>query len=157
MLEMTVGLVFLVLIVLILFEMAVLFYSYIALLNASLADTAIFDKSEPAQRSRSVAKAMAYINDDRGESATVRDLCDNTGVALRTLNRAFRERFGIGPKAYLLRRRLSSVRDELLRAPADVLVADVANRWGFWHMGQFAADYRRQFGELPSETLRRAT
>ena len=35
MLEMTVGLVFLVLIVLVLFEMAVLFYSYIALLNAS--------------------------------------------------------------------------------------------------------------------------
>lgn len=35
MLEMTVGLVFLVLIVLILFEMAVLFFSYIALLNAS--------------------------------------------------------------------------------------------------------------------------
>lgn len=35
MLEMTVGLVFLVLIILILFEMAMLFYSYIAVLNAS--------------------------------------------------------------------------------------------------------------------------
>lgn len=35
MLEMTFGLVFLVIIVLILFEMALLFYSYIALLNAS--------------------------------------------------------------------------------------------------------------------------
>jgi hypothetical protein len=23
------------------------------------------------------------------------------------------------------------------------------------HMGQFAADYRRQFGELPSETFKR--
>jgi hypothetical protein len=33
---------------------------------------------------------------------------------------------------------------------------DVANRWGFWHMGQFAADYKRQFGELPSATLKRA-
>jgi hypothetical protein len=32
---------------------------------------------------------------------------------------------------------------------------DVANNWGFWYMGRFAADYRRQFGELPSVTLRR--
>ena len=30
--------------------------------------------------------------------------------------------------------------------------ANVAHRWGFWHMGQFARDYRRLFGELPSET-----
>ncbi|MCK5375915.1 MAG: helix-turn-helix domain-containing protein, partial [Acidobacteria bacterium] len=32
-------------------------------------------------------------------------------------------------------------------------VTDVANNWGFWHMGQFAADYRKMFGELPSQTL----
>jgi AraC family ethanolamine operon transcriptional activator len=32
---------------------------------------------------------------------------------------------------------------------------EIAIEWGFWHMGQFAADYRRQFGELPSETLTR--
>ena len=31
--------------------------------------------------------------------------------------------------------------------------ADSANNWGFWHMGQFAKDYRRLFGELPSKTL----
>ena len=35
-------------------------------------------------------------------------------------------------------------------------VADVANEWGFWHMGGFAADYRKLFGELPSTTLNRA-
>jgi AraC-like DNA-binding protein len=128
----------------------------ISLLNAALTDTAILDKSEPAQRSSAVSKAMAYINDDLGESATVRELCSSTGVALRTLNRAFRERFGIGPKAYLLRRRLSSARAELLCAPADTLVADVANRWGFWHMGQFAKDYKTTYGELPSETLRKS-
>jgi len=36
-------------------------------------------------------------------------------------------------------------------------IVDVASRWGFWHMGQLAADYRKHFGELPSETLRSAT
>jgi hypothetical protein len=46
MLEMTVGLVFLVIIVLILFEMAVLFYRYIALLNASR-EGAVFAATHP--------------------------------------------------------------------------------------------------------------
>ena len=31
-------------------------------------------------------------------------------------------------------------------------IAEIANGWGFWHMGQFAADYRQHFGALPSET-----
>ena len=34
-------------------------------------------------------------------------------------------------------------------------ITDIAKRWGFWHMGQFAADYKKQFGELPSETVKR--
>ena len=38
-------------------------------------------------------------------------------------------------------------------ASAGAGVAEVASRWGFWHMGQLAADYRQLFGELPSETL----
>jgi transcriptional regulator GlxA family with amidase domain len=74
-------------------------------------------------------------------------------VSLRTLNRGFRERFGIGPKAYLLRQRLAAVRRDLIRATSDQRVADAANRRGFWHMGQFARDYRSVFGELPSATL----
>jgi AraC family ethanolamine operon transcriptional activator len=32
-------------------------------------------------------------------------------------------------------------------------VHEVAQRWGFWHTGEFAADYCRLFGELPSQTL----
>lgn len=39
--------------------------------------------------------------------------------------------------------------------PSQVRVTDIANDWGFWHMGQFAADYRELFGELPSQTLKR--
>jgi len=43
----------------------------------------------------------------------------------------------------------------LLKAGPEAGVAEIANAWGFWHMGQFARDYRFMFGELPSETLGR--
>lgn len=32
-------------------------------------------------------------------------------------------------------------------------INEAAQRWGFWHAGEFAADYRLLFGELPSQTL----
>jgi len=48
--------------------------------------------------------------------------------------------------------RLNGVKRELRRGQGES-VQDVAARWGFWHHGEFAAAYRRQFGELPSQTL----
>jgi AraC family ethanolamine operon transcriptional activator len=53
-------------------------------------------------------------------------------------------------------RSLNQVRRQLqMRRSDKIKIADVANDWGFWHMGQFAKDYRRMFGELPSDTLAR--
>ncbi|MBE1043174.1 helix-turn-helix domain-containing protein, partial [Escherichia coli] len=34
-------------------------------------------------------------------------------------------------------------------------LTELALDFGFAHLGRFAEQYRRQFGELPSETLRR--
>lgn len=112
------------------------------------------DRSSPRLRKQAVERALTYITDHKDEVITLRDICSKNDIALRTLNRAFNERFGIGPKAYLKRQRLSAVRTELLRSPPGTLMADVANRWGFWHLGQFASDYRTLFGELPSQTYR---
>jgi transcriptional regulator GlxA family with amidase domain len=51
--------------------------------------------------------------------------------------------------------RLDSVRTELTNSdPGGTTVTAVAGRWGFVHLGRFADQYRQQFGESPSETLR---
>ena len=68
---------------------------------------------------------------------------------------AFAEAFGVSPKSYLQSWWLNAVRRELLHGRAGTVIADIANHQGFWHMGQFAADYRRMFGELPLATLKR--
>ena len=108
--------------------------------------------STPTRR-RAARRALAVIRRNPDENLSVQQLCDRVGVSERTLRYAFRELIGVSPKQYLRLVRLSGASRELERSDANVKIADVANRWGFWHIGQFAADYRRQFGELPSETL----
>lgn len=84
----------------------------------------------------------------------VNELSRATGTTDRTLQRLFRERFGLSPKKYLTRVRLNGVRHNLKKSSlGEVKIVDIANDWGFWHMGQFAADYMQLFGELPSATL----
>ena len=77
------------------------------------------------------------------------------GMSWRTLDRGFKEHFGIGPKRYLLNLRLTQARRALKSAGEGTKVVDVANEWGFWHMGDFAREYRQLFGELPGQSLAR--
>ena len=90
--------------------------------------------------------------------STVRELCQVTGVSERTLQYLFKQKYRITPKAYLKLVRLNGVRRMLYMEDSQkTKIADIANKWGFWHMGQFAKDYKINFGELPSETLGRRT
>lgn len=86
----------------------------------------------------------------------ISDLCSIMNVSERTLENLFKQNLGMTPKAYLTGQRLYEVHRKLwLSHPVHTLVTDIANNWGFWHMGHFAADYRKMFGELPSSTLKR--
>jgi methylphosphotriester-DNA--protein-cysteine methyltransferase len=52
-------------------------------------------------RDRALRRAIAHIEDRPGMPVTIRQLCAESGVSWRTLDYAFKERFGIGPKVYL--------------------------------------------------------
>jgi AraC-like DNA-binding protein len=107
-------------------------------------------------RSQVIRDVVALVNKRADEPLRLEDLCGAVKIPERTLNETFRRELGISPAAFMKGYRLFRVHRMLWWAdPALVGVTDVANTFGFWHMGQFAADYRKLFGELPSETLRR--
>ena len=106
-----------------------------------------------ASRSHVVRSAVDYILANAQEAVTVADVCAASRVSYRTLNRAFQERFGTSPKECISSVRLQGTRSDLKQADSATHVADIANRWGFWHLGDFAKVYRREFNELPSQTL----
>ena len=97
--------------------------------------------------------ALAHLDDP----LYVTDLCKAAGVSERSLEYAFKTTMGMTPVAYLTRVRLHRVRRALQAATArSTTVSVVALNGGFWHLGEFSRAYRDCFGELPSETLRRA-
>jgi AraC family ethanolamine operon transcriptional activator len=98
---------------------------------------------------------LKILNDPDRLPITIAKMRELVGVSSSSLNRIFLSEYGIPPKSYIRSRCLSAARDALARVSPEVKVSDIANRWGFWHMGQFAGDYRRMFGELPSDTLKR--
>ena len=105
-------------------------------------------------RARAIRKALTFIKDRPGEAIGLNRLCEVCRVSERTLQRAFLDHFGVTPKTYLLAFRLNQVRRELLSPGVPgLLIRDIAIGMGFWHMSQFARDYKRLFGELPSQTL----
>ncbi|MCC7325783.1 MAG: helix-turn-helix domain-containing protein [Burkholderiales bacterium] len=108
-----------------------------------------------AGRRHVVDAAKALMQSCIAEPITVADLCRQLGVSRRTLQYSFQDVLDINPVAFLRAMRLNGVRRDLKAAtcPGDT-VADIAARWGFWHLGHFVTDFKRMFGELPSETLR---
>ena len=109
---------------------------------------------QPPNRARLVRRAEDYIQAHLGDPLSMFELCREFGVSERTLRYAFQEVRGLSPMAYFKASRLNAVRQELRAAAAGTTtVREIAQRWGFWHSGEFAADYRRQFGELPSQAF----
>jgi AraC family ethanolamine operon transcriptional activator len=106
-----------------------------------------------SNRERLVRRADDYLRACLREPLSLLELCRELGVSERTLHYAFQEVRGLSPLAYFRAVRLNAVRQELKAAAGTATVHEVAQRWGFWHTGEFAAAYRRLFGELPSQTL----
>lgn len=106
----------------------------------------------PSQRLRSKAIQSAFEVIEAGldKGISVREVIKATGISRRTLEYAFRNRYNFSPKEFINSQRMVMVRRDLLSQPGNI--TEIASHWGYWHMGQFARDYRLQFGELPSQT-----
>jgi AraC-like DNA-binding protein len=84
------------------------------------------------------------------------EICNAIRVSSRTLRVCCQEHLGMGPKRYLLLRRMHLARRALRNAAPDATtVTDIATRFGFWQLGRFAVEYQSVFGESPSFTLHR--
>lgn len=111
-----------------------------------------------AQRQHAIVtrRFRRVVEENAEESLYIPEICKAIGVSERTLRMCCQEGLGMGPKRYLLLRRLHLARQALRQAAPDAAsVTDIATRYGFWQLGRFAVEYHNLFGESPSATLRR--
>lgn len=102
-----------------------------------------------------IRRVVEAMRAQPGRPFTVADLADIAGVGSRALQQSFARYVGMPPMTYLRHVRLSLVHDNLRAAdPGATTVAQVAYRFGFTHLGRFAAAYRERYSVSPSETLR---
>lgn len=124
----------------------------------SLLDTGAVDKAASnslRRRQRVVSRARDHVLGHRDLPVTVPELCECLHVSRRTLQYCFEDVLGISPMQYLRTIRLNGARRALRQSLPDArTVGDVAADWGFWHLSQFASDYRKLFGHSPSASLR---
>lgn len=108
-------------------------------------------------RRATVHRIQQHIAENSNVPDSIDELCAIGEVSRRTLEYAFREIFACSPRQFIKAQKLNAARQGLLLAKHQYSsVAGIATAHGFSHMGQFAADYQRRFGERPNQTLARS-
>jgi len=104
---------------------------------------------------RSFTQLLSHIEANIRQDISVEELAQIGNVSVRTVYNLFARYFNVTPKLFIKQTKLKSLREELTGSKAVRNVTEVALDYGFTHLGRFSSDYRKMFGELPSETLRR--
>jgi AraC-like DNA-binding protein len=108
-----------------------------------------------AARPAAVRVAIDLVESAPQAPLTLSALAEHCGVGPRTLQKGFQQHLGMSPMEYVRDVRLRRAHEELRAAdPFTVSVAAVARRWGFGHLGRFAAAHEAKYGQLPLRTLR---
>ena len=97
-----------------------------------------------------------YINSTSAAELDLASLARELGITRQHLNRCFRENYDISVHEFVHVYRLNKARELLLGGGSKMSVTEAAYSTGFNHLGRFSVEYKKLFGETPSQTRRRA-
>jgi len=114
----------------------------------------VVDGQSTRSENRILKEARGLLEQSLDLDLKLSDTAQYLGISQRTLEYTFKRNLGMTPKNYLQILRLHAIRHELkLADPRVTKVSDIALKYAFYHMGHFASEYKKLFGELPIETL----
>ena len=108
-------------------------------------------------RDQAIKRIIEYLTENGCNRPNLSELCKVAHVSERTLQYAFRERYGLSPVQFVRYWHLNSARQLLLSSSLDGrTIDDIAGMCGFFDPIVFARHYRLLHGELPSATIAKA-
>ena len=112
-------------------------------------------RDDGARRRIAVERVRRYIWEHLTDPIRLADLCSHAHLQARSLEYGFRQLVGLTPMGYVRMLRLGEVRTRLLQSGRTTRsISEIALDAGFSHLSQFVVDYKRVFGETPSDTRR---
>lgn len=120
----------------------------------SYLDKSTFVKKVPSltKRQTAVTRAVDFIHQNISEKIFLKELCKETGMSERSLEYGFKKKYHISPNQYIKAYKLNEVKKELIAfRGSGIKISTIAGKYDFWHMGQFANDFKKHFGVLPSD------
>jgi len=115
----------------------------------------IFDERQYQSEPSYVRKAEEYMKAHLDEGISILDLLNVCGCSRSVLFAAFKNARGCSPMKFLNEQRLQSAREKLVMNSPEGSVSHIAMSCGFNDLSRFSRAYKKRFGELPSETLRK--
>ena len=101
-------------------------------------------------------RVVRFIDENLKGTIDIEELSEVSNMSVRSIYNAFSRAYSTTPKCFVKQRKLNKLREDLLRGQCRN-ITEVALDYGFSHLGRFSSDYRKAFGELPSETLKMAS
>lgn len=97
-----------------------------------------------------------YLYDNPTDIIQINNLCRVTGIKIHTLERVCHRAFDMPPKTLIKLHRLNAIHKVLKNSTLQTVnIARLAMEHGFLHVGRFAGEYKKLFGQSPSQTLRK--
>ncbi|MGZ5872131.1 MAG: PAS domain-containing protein [Bradyrhizobium sp.] len=124
------------------------------LVGATLDITDVKLRAQAAITDQKLLAMTQFIEENWNKKFKVEDIAVKFGISSRKVFRHFASR-GTTLMDFVKDTKLQKVRQRLVVPEPETTVTAVSLECGFSNLGHFARDYRKKFGELPSETLRR--
>jgi len=102
-----------------------------------------------------IARLCEFLRANLTQSISLTQMEQASGLSSRVLQYAFKKHFGLRPKEWHRKQRLHGARLALRRSDGYLKISSLAFDFGFPSASDFAQRYRLEFGESPSETVRK--